>query len=86
MERASLGRPEGGDVRPTPDGCLDREVRLSVTNPTCIAFGGKDLDVFFVTTAWFGPAEAQHTKERQARSLFAFEPGVRGRTKNRYAR
>jgi L-arabinonolactonase len=75
----------GKIVRFTPDGQLDREITLPVTNPTCVAFGGKNLDVLFVTTAWFGLTEAQREKEPQAGSLFAFKPGVQGLPENRYA-
>ena len=72
-------------LRFTPDGELDREVRLPVTNPTCVTFGGPNLDVLFVTTAWFGLTEEQRNAEPLAGALFAFTPGVRGRPENRYA-
>jgi L-arabinonolactonase len=75
----------GKIVRFTPDGRLDREIRLPVTNPTCLAFGAKDLDVLFVTSAWFGLTEEQHDQEPLAGSLFAVEPGVRGLPESRYA-
>lgn len=79
-------RGGGKIVRFTPDGQLDREITLPVTNPTCVAFGGTNLDVLFVTTAWFGLTAARRKKEPQAGSLWAFKPGVRGRPENRYSR
>jgi L-arabinonolactonase len=75
----------GKIVRFTPNGRLDREIELPVTNPTCVAFGGKDLDVLFVTTAWFGLTASQRSQEPLAGSLFAIEPGVRGLPESRYA-
>jgi L-arabinonolactonase len=76
----------GGKLRRfRPNGQLDREVPLPVTNPTCVAFGGPDLDTLFVTTAWFGLTDEQRKAEPLAGSLFAFAPGVRGRLENRYA-
>lgn len=72
-------------LRFRPNGQLDREVLLPVTNPTCVAFGGPDLDTLFVTTAWFGLTDEQRNAEPLAGSLFAFAPGVRGRPENRYA-
>src|SRR6202165_5736930 len=42
----------GGAVRGyRPDGELDREVRLPVINVTSCAFGGRELDELFITTA-----------------------------------
>lgn len=77
---------DGGKiVRFTLGGRLDRGHRLPVTTPTCVAFGGKNLDVLFVTTAWFGLTETQRKGEPLAGSLFAFEPGVWGRPEHRYA-
>jgi L-arabinonolactonase len=75
----------GKVVRFAPDGRLDREIKLPVTNPTCVAFGGEDLNVLFVTSAWFGLTDSQRESEPFAGSLFAVEPGVRGRPEHRYA-
>ena len=71
-------------VRYARDGSVDREVALPVTNPTCVAFGGEDMDVLFVTSAWFGLSEEQRKREPEAGGLFAFKPGVRGCAESRY--
>jgi|SRR5271166_401835 len=71
-------------VRYRPDGSVEREVPLPVSNPTCLAFGGPDLDILFVTTAWFGLSREQLAQEPLAGALFAFRPGVRGRFESRY--
>ncbi len=63
-------------VRYAPDGSVDRIVDLPVQNPTACAFGGKDLDILFVTSARLGiddPAD-----QPQAGGLFATHPGVTG--------
>ncbi len=45
----------GGAVRRyTPDGRLDREIRLPVPRPTACAFGGPDLTDLYITTARVG--------------------------------
>jgi L-arabinonolactonase len=75
----------GKIVRYTPDGSVDREVALPVSNPTCLTFGGADLDVLFITSAWFGLSDAQRAAEPHAGSIFAFRPGVKGRLEGRYA-
>jgi len=72
-------------VRYRPDGSVEREVALPVSNPTCLTFGGPELDVLFVTSAWFTLDEAQRRQQPHAGSVFAFRPGVRGRPERRYA-
>ena len=46
---------------------------------------GPDLDILFVTTAWFTLTPEQRAAEPYAGSVFAFRPGVRGRKEARYA-
>lgn len=76
----------GGKVaRYTPDGAIDREVFLPVSNPTCLAFGGPNLDILFVTTAWLGLSERERALQPHAGSIFAFRPGVTGKPEYRYA-
>ncbi|MEV6104517.1 SMP-30/gluconolactonase/LRE family protein [Streptomyces sp. NPDC051940] len=46
---------DGGAVRRyTPDGALDRTVRVPVARPTACAFGGRDLTDLYITTAAIG--------------------------------
>ena len=71
-------------VRYRPDGSIDREVILPVSNPTCMAFGGPDLDVLFITSAWFGLDSQQRSKESHAGGVFALRPGVKGRPEHRF--
>ncbi|WP_433514544.1 SMP-30/gluconolactonase/LRE family protein [Nonomuraea sp. CA-143628] len=44
----------GKVVRLRPDGQLDLTVEVPATNVTSCAFGGPDLDILYVTTAWDG--------------------------------
>lgn len=44
----------GKVVRLRPDGQLDLTVEMPATNVTSCAFGGPDLDILYVTTAWDG--------------------------------
>ncbi len=62
-----------------PDGSLEREIRLPVSEVTCPAFGGPDLDELYLTTAWESLPEEQHVAEPLAGGLFRARPGVRGR-------
>lgn len=72
-------------VRYAPDGSVDREIELPVSNPTCLCFGGPDLDVLFITSAWFGLDEVARAREVQAGGIFALKPGVKGLPEHRYA-
>lgn len=71
-------------TRHAPDGTLEREVALPVTNSTCVTFGGPDLDILFVTTARFGLSGEALAHEPSAGGLIALRPGVRGRREHRY--
>jgi L-arabinonolactonase len=73
-------------VRFTPDGKVDRIVDLPVERPTKIAFGGKDLDVLYVTSIGKGPTPGTETRQPQAGGIFAVRvPGVRGLPQPRFA-
>ena len=61
-----------------PDGALSAVVELPVTQPTSCAFGGPDLDVLYVTSAWKGLGPDARAREPLAGSLFRVEPGVSG--------
>ena len=65
-------------VRYRPDGTVDRIVDMPVMNPTCVAFGGKDLDVLYVTTARYLMTPEQIDAEPLSGGLFALKTDVQG--------
>jgi len=65
-------------VRYRPDGTIDRIVDIPVMNPTCVAFGGKDLDVLYVTTARYLMTAEQIEAEPLSGGLFALKVDVQG--------
>jgi sugar lactone lactonase YvrE len=65
-------------VRVAPDGRVDREIRLPVSQPTMCAFGGADLDVLYITSASNGLDAEARRREPAAGGLFRCRPGVRG--------
>jgi sugar lactone lactonase YvrE len=67
-----------------PDGTLDVEVPLPVTNPTSVAFGGPGLGDLYVTTAKHRLSADQLACEPLAGSLLLLRPGVRGRLPHRF--
>jgi sugar lactone lactonase YvrE len=65
-------------ARYRPDGTLDREILLPVSQPTMMAFGGADLDLLFVTSERHGLDAAQLAREPLAGGIFRIAAGVRG--------
>lgn len=68
----------GRVVRYAPDGRLERTLKVPVTHPTCVCFGGTDLATLYITTARKFLSPAQLAAEPWAGSLLATEPGVKG--------
>lgn len=72
-------------IRYTPDGEVEREVRMPVSQPTMCAFGGPNLDAMYVTTARSGLNVLRKLTERHAGGLFRFHPGVLGLPRRGFA-
>jgi L-arabinonolactonase len=65
-------------VRYTPDGRIDRTIQVPACQPTCVCFGGPDLDVLCVSSAREGLNEASLQSEPHAGAVFLYRTGVRG--------
>lgn len=63
---------------------LDK-VELPVSQVTSCAFGGKDLDVLYITSARVGLSEEKLAKEPLAGGVFSYIPGVKGLPASRYS-
>jgi sugar lactone lactonase YvrE len=68
----------GKVVRFTPDGRVEREVRLPVPNPTMIAFGGADLRTAYVTSSSEPLVRGARNDEPLAGAIFAFDAPAAG--------
>ena len=67
----------GEVVRYTPEGRLDRSLRVPVRKPTMCAFGGDGYETLFVTS--IRPQRPEDLAgQPYAGSVFALRPGVRG--------
>jgi sugar lactone lactonase YvrE len=76
----------GGAIhRYTPDGQLDRILRVPASRVTCCAFGGPDYTELYITSATSGMSESDLAAEPLAGSVFRCRPGVRGRPAFRFA-
>ena len=65
-------------VRYSPSGQQTALHLLPVSQPTCLAFGGPDLDLLFVTTARQGLTEEQLKAEPDAGSLLIYQSPYQG--------
>jgi L-arabinonolactonase len=61
-----------------PDGRLMQSIKMPNDLPTCCEFGGKDLDILFVTTAVLRRPAGQLIGQKHPGGLFALDVGVRG--------
>ena len=64
--------------RYTPDGQLERVVRLPVAHVSCPTFGGADLTDLYITTSPEGLSNEERRAQPHAGSLFRYRPGVSG--------
>ncbi|WP_029012631.1 SMP-30/gluconolactonase/LRE family protein [Niveispirillum irakense] len=65
-------------LRYRPDGTLAYELTLPVEQPTCVAFGGPDMDILCVTSARDGLSEAALETQKEAGHTFLFKMDVQG--------
>jgi sugar lactone lactonase YvrE len=68
----------GRVVRYSPDGKIDRVVKVPASQTTCCAFGGDTLRTLFITSATQRMTADQLKAEPEAGALFAVDIGVRG--------
>ncbi len=71
-------------ARFTPDGKLDRTIPVPASQPSCVCFGGPNLDLLFVTTAREGLNEATLAGEPNAGDVFVYRPGAQGLPESEY--
>ena len=68
----------GRVVRYTPEGGIDRAIQIPTCQPSCVCFGGPNLDILCVTTAREGLNGATLSAEPNAGDVFLYRPGVQG--------
>ena len=65
-------------VRYTPDGRIDRTLRVPTRQPSCVCFAGPDLDILCVTSAREGMTDETLRADPHAGSVFLYRAGVQG--------
>ncbi len=63
-----------------PDGKLMLTIEMPTDLPTCCEFGGKDLDILYVTTAVLKRPAEHFVGQKNPGGLFAVDVGVKGLT------
>ena len=72
-------------VRYNTDGQVDIELSLPVSQPSCVAIGGPNLDWLIITSARQDLTSAQLLTEQQAGNVFIYQlDGVQGLEENQY--
>ena len=72
-------------TRYDPDGKIERQIRFPVENVISFAFGGKNLDELFITTASWGFEEEKRKQQPLAGDLFYIKMDVKGLIEPRFA-
>jgi sugar lactone lactonase YvrE len=65
-------------VRYAPDGSKNFVLDMPVSQATCVAFGGKNLNLLAVTSARIGLSDEAIAQQPQAGNLFIFQTDVTG--------
>jgi L-arabinonolactonase len=68
----------GNIIRYDPEGRPMRTISLPTDLPTCVMFGGPDLEILYCTSATLGRSDAELAGQVGAGGLFAIEAGVKG--------
>jgi sugar lactone lactonase YvrE len=81
----SVHNAVGRVVRYTPDGQIERTVKVPVPRPCGCTFGGEALDTLYITTARETLTAEQLAQYPLSGSLFAASPGVQGLPEPKFA-
>lgn len=71
-------------TRYDPTGKIERVIRMPVSQVSCCRFGGVEMDVLYITTAWEGMAPEQRQAEPMAGDLFRIHVGIKGLPEPRF--
>ena len=69
-------------VRYSPEGQQDLILKVPTAQPSCVAFGGKNLDLLLVTSAWQDMDIEARQADTQAGNLFIYQTEYTGLTES----
>jgi len=71
-------------VRYLPEGQVDHVIELSVSQPTCVAFGGADMGLMFITSARQGLTDVDLETQPEAGCMFVYKSDYHGLPANEF--
>ena len=74
----------GQVVRYAPDGRIERVLEVPASQPSCLAFGGPNLDLLFVTSARAGLSRDALNRQTDAGNVFVYNTAIAGLPENRF--
>ena len=74
----------GRVVRYSPHGIVDRVLDVPASQPTCVAFGGPERSLLFVTSARIGLSKSELGRQSGAGDVFVYNAGVTGLPEPRF--
>jgi sugar lactone lactonase YvrE len=72
-------------MRYDPDGKLERKIEMPVEFPTSCTFGGPNLDLLYITSAWTTLGEERKQEQPWAGDLFCLQTNVHGFPEPKFA-
>jgi len=72
-------------VRYSPSGQQDLIVDVPASQPSCVAFGGNDMNLMFVTSAWQDLDSKARKADPKAGCLFIYETEYQGLTEKHFS-
>ncbi len=69
-------------VRYAPDGRETARIEVPAEQPSCVSFGGVNLDTLYITTAGIG---LDRSRDAHVGGVFTAQPGARGIAKTWFA-
>ena len=72
-------------TRYDPDGAIERQILVPVTNATSLGFGGADMNELYITTAWFFMSEEDRKAQPRAGDVFRIKTDITGTVEPQFA-
>jgi len=72
-------------TRYAPDGEIDWQIPMPVSNVTCLGFGGADMNDLYIATAWFMMSDDERKAQPRAGDLFRLRTEFHGQIENEFA-
>ncbi len=68
----------------TKEGELTGAITVPASQPTCVAFGGDNMDMLFVSSAKDGLSDIELAKQPSAGNVFVYKTNTKGMPENRF--